>query len=302
MNPIIYINRQTGKKEVEQVYGAKALQLLYGNTLTSKLIGVPLLHTLVKNPIFSAAYGYFQKLPGSKKKIRPFIDTFHVEPSEFLEPVESYQSFNDFFIRKLKPEARPIDSDPKRAIIPADGRYRVHQSIEKSEGFIIKGEKFDLYSLLQNKELADSYAHGSMLMARLCPSDYHRYHFPCDCIPGKTQFINGWLYSVNPIALSQDIQIFTKNKRTLCEMQTEFFGKVLFLEIGATNVGSIHHTYTPGQQTPKGAEKGYFSFGASALILLFEPGRIVFDKDLLEATAQGIEIKCLMGQSLGTAK
>jgi phosphatidylserine decarboxylase len=298
MDPIIYIDRITGKTETERVYGAKALELLYGNSMISKCFGKPILHALVKNPIFSAVYGYLQKLPSSKRKIVPFIKEFQVDSSEFLEPVDSFKSFNDFFIRKLKPAARPIPSGKNKLIIPADGRYRVYQDIEKSDGFIVKGEKFDLKSLLEDEKLASKYTHGSMVMARLCPSDYHRYHFPCDCLPSETRFINGWLYSVNPIALKQDIHIFTQNKRTICDLETDF-GKVLFLEIGATNVGSIHQTYTANQKQAKGAEKGYFSFGASSLLLLFEPGVITFDKDLIDATNEGFEIKCLMGQSLG---
>lgn len=299
MDPIVYINRETGKREVERVYGARALELLYGKGIISRLIGTPILYTLVRNPLFSACYGYVQTLPGSAKKIKPFIEKFHVETSEFLDPVESFRSFNDFFIRKLKPAARPISNDSSIAIMPADGRYRVYEDINKAEGFIIKGEKFDLQTLLQDRSLADRYAHGAMVMARLCPSDYHRFHFPCACTPGETRFINGWLYSVNPIALKQDIHIFTQNKRTICELETAQFGKVLFLEIGATNVGSIHQTYQLGKPHSKGDEKGYFSFGASSLLILFEPGVIRLDTDLLDATASGLEIKCLMGQSLG---
>lgn len=299
MEPIVYIDRITGKQEVEKVYGAAALKFLYGKDWVSRLFGAPVAHLLAKNPLFSAWYGYVQKLPFSKKKIIPFIEAFHVDASEFLKPVESFRSFNDFFIRELKSEARPIAADDKTAIIPADGRYLFYPDISVADGFVVKGEKFDLATLLEDKKLADKYFRGSMVMARLCPSDYHRYHFPCDCTPGPTRFINGWLYSVNPIAIKRDVHIFTRNKRTICELETERFGKVLFLEIGATNVGSIHQTHKPGRHYPKGAEKGFFSFGASSLILLFEPGRISIDADLLSATSQHLEIKCLMGQSLG---
>ena len=82
-------------------------------------------------------------------------------------------------------------------------------------------------------------------------------------------------------------------------MNSKDFGKVLFLEIGATFVGAIHQTYTPNKPHQKGDEKGYFSFGGSSLILLFQKGKIQFDPDLLHATSQGVEIKCLMGQSMG---
>lgn len=297
MDNIVYIDRSTGKQCIEKVYGGAALNLLYGKSILSKVLGAPLVYALCRYPFFSSFYGFLQKQTWSKRKIKPFIDYFQLDTAEFLNPVSSFTSFNDFFIRKLKPAARPIADCP--AIIPADARYFFHQDIHLSDGFLVKGQKFDLVTLLGNKELAVRYERGSMVMARLCPTDYHRFHFPCDNIPSATQFLNGWLYSVNPIALKQDIHIFTQNKRTLCELATPHFGKVLFLEIGATNVGSIHQTYTPDHFQEKGIEKGYFSFGASSLIILFEPERIRFDNDLLEATQQGLEIRCLMGQSMG---
>lgn len=301
MDSIYYKDRESGKVEKEKVYGAAALKLLYGNDWVSKILGPILLHTIVKYPFFSALYGKWQASPKSKKKIGPFLANFEMNASEFADDISQYNSFNDFFIRKLKPEARPIVPGDHTAMIPADGRYLFYPDISKVDGFVVKSEKFDLANLLDDQELASQYAQGTMIMARLCPTDYHRYHFPCDCIPGSTKTINGWLYSVNPAALKKDIQIFTKNKRTLCKLNTLNFGPILFLEIGATNVGSIHETYQPHVFHKKGDEKGYFSFGASSLILLFEPNKILLDQDLLEATQEGLEIKCLMGQSMGKA-
>lgn len=298
---ITIIDRQTGEKSIEKVYGSSALKLLYGNDLVTKLIGAPLLHILIKHALFSKIYGYFQKSKSSRKKIKTFIKNFHIDTSEFLLRVDQFESFNDFFIRKLRPEVRPICGQEDVAIIPADGRYLFYQNIDETTGFIVKDQKFHLETLLGNKDLSQKYVGGSMVLARLCPTDYHRYHFPVDCVAGDTKIINGWLYSVNPIALKKNIHIFTKNKRTLTELDSEIFGKVLFLEIGATSVGSINQTYIPHQTYLKGDEKGYFSFGASSLILLFEPKSIQFDADLLSATASGFEIKCLMGQHMGIA-
>lgn len=299
MQKIVYIDRKTKKREIEKVYGRFFLQLFYGNSPFNRLMNFVFLPWLVKCPFFSAFYGYLQKKAYSKKKIVPFIKTFHVDSSEFLEPVSSYQSFNDFFIRKLKPESRPIAPGEDVAIIPADGRYYFYQNIDLTDGFIVKGEKLNLAGLLQSEKLAAEYAGGSIVIARLCPSDYHRFHFPCDCTPGETHFINGWLYSVNPVAIKKDIAIFTKNKRTVCELRTKQFGTILYIEVGATSVGSIIETYSPFKLSLKGSEKGYFEFGGSALILLFQKGRIQFDQDLLAATREGLEIRCLMGQRMG---
>lgn len=299
MTDIIYIDRLTGKKCIEKVYKEQALRLLYGDSRLSRLLRPWLLPSLARWPGFSHLYGYLQKHPSSVRKIRPFIEKFDVDSSEFLEPISAYRSFNDFFIRKLRPAARPIDSDPCTAVIPADGRYYFYADIAQCPGFIVKGQKFELDALLGNSSLAKEFQGGSMVLARLCPSDYHRFHFPCDCLAGPTKLINGWLYSVNPVAVKKNIHILTQNKRTLCELQTPLFGRVLYMEIGATNVGSIQETYTPGEWQPKGAEKGYFEFGGSALILLFAKNTIAFDADLLAATEEGLEIRCLLGQSMG---
>lgn len=302
MEPLLYIDRATGTVKTEKVYGAKALYLLYGSGWMSRVIGAPLLHFIVKNALFSALYGYWQNTQFTRNKIAPFIQAFDLDPAEFSLSSETFTSFNEFFIRQLKPEARPIATGKHVAVMPADARYRFYPNISESEGFLVKGEKFDLPAFLEDTALADRYKQGTMILVRLCPSDYHRYHFPVDCIPGPTRLINGWLYSVNPLALKRDIHIFTRNKRTVCELETESFGKVLFCEVGATNVGSIHQTYQPGQFYPKGAEKGYFSFGASSLVLLFEPGRIHLDADLLAYAKGAYEVRCLMGQSLGSSR
>ncbi|NGX42299.1 MAG: Phosphatidylserine decarboxylase proenzyme [Chlamydiae bacterium] len=295
MEPITYIDRTTGKIHKEKVYGNAILKLLYGGGFFGTFLKFLTSHF----SLCSALFGWWHKLPFTKRKIRPFIKRFAIDTSEFLEPIENFHSFNDFFIRQLKPEVRPIVGDSKTAIIPADGRYLFFQNIALTDGFLVKGEKFHLEMLLLNEELASRYQHGAMVIARLCPSDYHRYHFPVDCSPGESHLIHGRLFSVNPMAIKKDIHIFSKNKRTICELETKQFGKVLYLEIGATNVGSINQTYEPHSSYRKGAEKGFFSFGASTIILLFEPESITFDQDLLEASSKKIEIKCLVGQSMG---
>lgn len=302
MGRIYYIDRVTGKQEEEEIYGGAALRFLYGKSLFSRLLGHPLAFLVARIPFISACYGWWQRLPLTKRKVAPFIEKYGVDSKEFLKPVGAFTSFDDFFIRKLKPNARPIASEKKRAVIPADGRYLFYPRLDQADGFVVKGKRFDLKSLLQNAELASRYSKGSMVMARLCPVDYHRFHFPCDGIPGESACLNGWLYSVNPIALRQNVEIFTENKRTLCPFQTESFGEVLLMEIGATNVGSIIQTYSPSKKVYKGDEKGYFSFGASALILLFPPETIEFDSDLLAASQNHVEIRCLMGQSMGVIK
>jgi len=302
MSDIFYIDRVSKQKNVEQVYGGEFIELMYGTGLLSVLARFLLKPVVCDSAVFSHLYGFLQKSPLSKSKVVPFIKKFNMDPSEFLDSVDSYKCFNDFFIRKLKPAARPLAKGHNAAVLPADARYMFYPDISHSDGFLVKGSKFSLTELLQDKELAKQYQNGAMVIARLCPTDYHRFHFPFNCIPSETKLINGALSSVNPLALKKNIHIFTENKRTITILNSENFGKVLFLEIGATCVGGIHQTYLPGNHCFKGQEKGYFSFGGSSLILLFEKDAIDFDQDLLEISSEGIESRCLMGQSMGTCK
>jgi len=240
-----------------------------------------------------------QQRPASKKKIEPFIAAFHVDSSEF--EMQDFQSFNDFFIRKLKQEKRPIVQDPLKAVLPADGRYFVFPDLSRASFFYVKSQQFDLSSFLQDPPMARRFSRGSMVIARLCPTDYHRFHFPCEGVPESSLPIEGALFSVNPIALRKKLSILWENKRMVTEIETTRFGTLLFVEVGATCVGSIHQTFVPGHLVGKGAEKGFFSFGGSCIVLLFERGRIQFEEDLVRNSENGLETKALFGSSLGSA-
>jgi phosphatidylserine decarboxylase len=295
--PIIFKDRKSLKIKEELVYGEKILSFLY----SENPFGIFLSHLSAKLSFLSKIYGWIQKLPFTKKKIIPFIKNYEIDPSEFQKSLNQFNSFNDFFIRKLKKEARPIEKNEQKAIIPADGRFLFYQDISNGDGFIIKGKKFCLEKLVGNKTLAKEYKNGSMTIGRLCPSDYHRFHFACDGTPNLAKLINGPLYSVNPISIKKNINLLAENKRMITEIDTPFFKKIIAIEVGATNVGSIHQTFRAKNFYKKGDEKGFFSFGGSALILLFQPDTIIFDEDLVQSSKEHIEMRCLMGQSMGLA-
>lgn len=290
-----YINRKTKQKELEKTPGRSLIEWLYRDQVFARFFS----GLVCKSPFFSRIFGHLQKKPSSKKNIQPFIAKYKINTDEFLEPVSSFASFNDFFIRKLAPNSRPIDLSKDVAILPADGRYLALQHIDQEGEFLIKGNSFSLSTLLQSKSEAKAYEKGAMLIARLAPVDYHRFHFPCDCIPGEFRLINGPLYSVHPLALKRNIDILAENKRVITPLQTDQFGTMLYIEVGATNVGSIIQTYEPNKPVSKGDEKGYFSFGGSCIILLFPPQSIQLDEDLLENTHNHLETLAHFGESLG---
>jgi phosphatidylserine decarboxylase len=287
---IYFIDRKTQERRKEKIYCESALRFLYGSPL-----GRVINEGLSKSPLFSKLFGWWQRCPHTKRKIAPFVSEYGINAAECEYPLEDYPSFDAFFSRRLKKEARPLGSG---VVCPADGRYLFYQNIADCDGFIVKGKKFSLEKLLANPTLASQYTDGSMALVRLAPSDYHRFHFPQDCLPGPAMLINGPLYSVNPLAVRQNIDLHIENKRMVTQLKTPQQGTILIIEIGATSVGSIHQTYTPNQPYKKGDEKGYFSFGGSSISLLFEANRIQFAPDLISNSMHHTETLCLFGQSL----
>jgi phosphatidylserine decarboxylase len=287
---IRYFNRHTGTMETEQVYGENFLRWTYGHPA-----GAIALWSFVKRPFFSAWYGRRMSDPASASRVRPFIDRYGLDPDDFAVPPDDFRSFNEFFYRKLKPSARPIDDDPASVVFPADGRHLGFQKASAIEGVFIKGQSFDLPKLLGDADLAARYADGSLILSRLCPVDYHRFHFPVAGIPGETRMIDGPLFSVSPIALRGKLAYLWTNKRTITPLRTERFGTVLLLEIGATCVGTIQQTFAPGQTVEKGAEKGYFAFGGSSTITLFEPGAVRLEADLADHSSRQVELYAKVG-------
>lgn len=301
MPQIQYINRKTKAVELEKVYGENWISLFYGNSFFSKTLGKILLFLCCRFSFISRFYGFLQKLSWSQRKVIPFIQRFDIDFSEFEKSPDCFTSFNDFFIRKLKKEARPIVSGERIAAMPADGRYLAFNQIDELSTFFVKNRAFNLKNFLNSEILAKKYSKGSVIMARLCPLDYHRFHFSVSGVPRETKLINGAYFSVNPLALKQNLEFLTQNKRFITLVESEIFGDVLHIEVGATNVGSVIQTHKPWKFTKKGVEKGFFQFGGSMCLIFFEQGVISLDKDIVENTQKGKETLCQCGESMGTA-
>lgn len=291
--PIHFLNRYTGEVEEESVYGGEFLRFAYGNPL-----GRLTLHALIKRALFSRWYGWRMNRPASRERVQPFIAKYGLDPAEFETAPDGFGTFNEFFYRKLKPSARPVDPDPDAAVFPADGRHFGFPDVSLIEGVFVKGEVLDLKALLGDDDLANQYARGSIVLSRLCPVDYHRFHFPVGGKVSEPILLNGPLYSVNPIALRRNIQILARNRRWLSRVDSAIFGTVLTLEIGATCVGATRYTVPGGAAVAKGDEKGYFLFGGSSMVTLFEPGRVRLAEDLTGASGRGMELYARFGDRM----
>ena len=277
----------------EKIYGEKWLKFTYNHPLGK--IG---LWGMVKRAWFSNWYGRKMDAPESVTKIAPFIKKYQLNQDEFLDPPHTFRSFNQFFFRKLKANARPISREANSIVFPADGRHLVLPDLSKTKYIYAKGQKFCLASLLGDLPLSEKFQNGSMVISRLCPVDYHRFHVPCGGTIKSRTLINGFLYSVNPMALRKKISVFWENKRYLTVLQNEKIGDVLQLMVGATCVGSVHWTSNIGESLKKGDELGYFSFGGSCVITIFPPSSIIFRTDLCEKSSKGIETYGMMGEKM----
>jgi phosphatidylserine decarboxylase len=290
--PIQYYDRQTGSLKTEKVAGEKWLVWLYNNP-----VGEATLWALAKRKVVSSVYGNSMDRPSSTKKIQPFVEEFGIDMSTAQR--QEFNSFNDFFTRKLKNNARPVDTNSSVAVSPADGKILAYANIRNSD-FIIKGYRFNVLSFLNNARLAQKYLDGTLVIIRLAPFDYHRFHFPVSGSVSPVARIEGDYYSVNPLALRKMTEIFCLNKREFAIISNPMFGDVVMCEVGATMVGSIVQTYA-GNLAKKGEEKGYFKFGGSTVVLLFEKNKIRIDDDLLNHTLKGYETVIKEGERIGVS-
>ena len=289
---IQYIDRQTGELKTEIPPGEGFLKLLYNNPL-GKIALLP----LVKRKFLSSWYGKFMDSPKSINKIERFVKKFSINMNEAEKPIEDYSSFNDFFYRKLKATARPIGQG---LVSPGDGKLLAFERVSDVQHFFIKGRVFTLKEFLANDVLATAYQNASLVILRLAPNDYHRYHFPYKGVPSTTTKIKGYYRSVSPYALTANFTtVFCENKREFCLLKTQEKGNILVAPVGATMVGSIINTYTANTTVKKGDEMGYFAFGGSTIVLLLDNDAFTIDKDIIINTKNNIETFVKMGESIG---
>lgn len=213
--------------------------------------------------------------------------------SEVLLPVEAFKDFNQFFYRELKPGARPCSApdNPLTIVSPADCRSVVFNKVEEATKIWIKGREFSIKRLLgkQLQEDAKRYVNGALGIFRLAPQDYHRFHIPVDGVVGTPTKIEGEYYTVNPMAIRSALDVYGENVRVIVPIDSMVHGRVMVICVGAMMVGSTIITRKPGENVKRAEELGYFKFGGSTIVLLFEPGMMTFDEDLVDNSKGALE-------------
>ncbi|KAK3163073.1 hypothetical protein QOZ80_1BG0097270 [Eleusine coracana subsp. coracana] len=303
---ILVFDRRT-KRIIEEVIDGKIV--LSMRALYQSKVGLTLINTGVKDILknLSEKQGKKMNSPESAKDIPKFLELFkdQINMDEVKDPMESFKTFNEFFIRSLKSDARPIAYDDQDGIATcaADSRLMAFSSVDESTRLWIKGRKFSIEGLLGKSVQSNALNNGSLVIFRLAPQDYHRFHVPVSGTVENFVEVPGFLYTVNPIAVnSKYCNVFTENKRVVSVISTSEFGKVAFVAIGATMVGSITFLKKEGDYVHKGDEFGYFSFGGSTVICVFEKDAIQFDADLLANSERSLETLVSVGMTLGVSK
>ena len=287
-------NRNTKSYETELVAGKKYIEWTYESP-----IGKGITELIAKRKIFSKLYGKYCDTKLSSKKIPAFVDEFNIDMNLAKKDIKDFTSFNDFFTRELISEARPITNDPDILISPGDGRLTAYENIDLDNIVQIKGLTYSLRELVKDDSIASKYENGTCIILRLCPTDYHRFHFVDSGTIGPNHAIKGSYYSVNPIALKNIPKLFCENKREWSILRSDNFGDVLTIEVGATCVGSIIQTYSPNSKVNRGDEKGYFKFGGSTTILFLKKGVAKIDEDIIHQTKLGFECAVKLGEHIG---
>ena len=292
--PIQLIDRATGEKFTETVMGQGALNFAY-NTLMGRCLWGMLFNT----SFFSDIMGKYYDSPKSKKSIKKLLAIPGLKANEADREWHTYSSFNDFFARKLKPGMRPADGGDDVLCSPADGRLLVYPDVAKDAEVPVKGAMRSLEALCG---MTLPQARYSVAVVRLAPIDYHRYHYPCACKnDGKPLKIRGKYHSVNPIAFQKAPDLFVENTRVITPLYSPVFGKFYFLDVGAFGVGGIVNTAENITEHAKLDEKGYFKFGGSTVILIMDAAKIKFDDDLIQNSANQMEMLVRCGEKIGVA-
>lgn len=239
----------------------------------------------------------FRKLANGRMSsllVDPFAKKYHISFRDYIPT--KYKSYNAFFTRKIKPERRPIEDNENLLACPCDGRLTVHKISDRLV-MRIKNSDYSVKSLLRNHYLSEEFINGWCMVIRLTIEDYHRYCYPDDGYKSDDTFIPGLLHTVSPLVL-EHANIYAENQRVYTVIDSEHFGRMVQMEIGALAVGRIVNHDDEGEII-RGAEKGYFEFGGSTIVLLLKSDCFTPDKDLIENTAEGYETIVKMGERIG---
>lgn len=235
----------------------------------------------------------YLRSPLSRKMIPKYIKKHSIPMQDFQK--QEYRSFAEFFSRRK--QFSITDPAPSHFTSPCDGWLSAYPVLPDSS-FAIKGSYYRLCDLIENEELAKTYSGGLCLIFRLTASDYHHYTFVDNGYMNKNHLIEGALHSVQPIACAA-FPVYRLNRRCWTLLDTDNFGPVVQIEVGALAVGGI---VNESEETAfrKGDTMGHFELCGSTIVLLIQKDQIELRPEIKTATEAGQEFRVTQGMRIAT--
>jgi phosphatidylserine decarboxylase len=255
---------------------------------------------LGSSPTWDWLTAAYQNTSFSARKIEPFVRKHRIDMTEF-EP-GPFKSYAEFFDRRFLPGKRQFPGAPGEMGAFAEARYFAWEKLEKGMQFPVKGHSLTPEILLGKSECAKDFEGGPVILARLSPMDYHHLHYVDDGRTIDTWRLGSRLWTVNPNALQNQPDILFRNERSVQMLDTDQFGRLAMVEVGALSVGRIVQVHDIKKPFKRGAEKSMFKFGGSAVVLFGEPGKWRPEEDILEHTRSGQETLIRLGQPIARTR
>lgn len=284
-NFVVYAKRD-GTRFNSTEYETRFLRFLYHT-----FIGRLFLKFFSSKLVANASHWYMNRRM-SLKKVEKTILKHDINMD--LYNLENPKCFNDFFLRNLK--ELKYDQNENSFISPCDSKLMV-RNINDESIFSVKKSEYNMVEILKDKDLAEKYNGGLALIFRLTVDDYHHYIYIDDGKKGKNIKIKGVLHTTQPIAIHSR-KVYHQNSREYTILNTNNFGDVIFMEVGAMCVGKISNLHEE-HEFKRGEEKGYFEFGGSTIILFLEKDKVIIDDDIINNSNDGIETVVKVGMKIG---
>lgn len=254
---ILVQDRETGQLVEEYIpsYVRLGIQLLYRTRVTRNIVETNSIANLFRG--MTVGQGAKCDDPRSAGSIAKFIRTYSINVDEIEKPVSEYRTLNDFFVRRLKPGVRVLEGDEGVLVSAADCRLTCFPNVGEATRVWIKGAGFTITRLLGgDAAMGSEFADCTVIVHRLAPQDYHRFHSPVSGRVVGFRAIKGAYYTVNPMAVRSPVDVFGENAREVCYIDTERWGLVAVVAVGAMMVGSVVWSVGEGDQVMRMDEIG----------------------------------------------
>jgi phosphatidylserine decarboxylase len=255
---------------------------------------------LESEPLYDWLVAVYQNTGRSARQIEPFIRKHHIDMSEFKPVV--YRSFADFFDREFLPGARPFAAAPNDLGAFAEARYFGWERIRPDQQFPIKGCSLNAEQVLGSARRAAPFIGGPVILGRLSPMDYHHVHYPDDGRTIEQAALGRSLWTVQWHALQHQPDILLRNERQINILETDHFGRLAFVEVGAMSVGRIVQVHPLDRRFARSHEKSVFKFGGSAVIVFGEAGKWRPSEDILQHTQENVETLVRLGDVIAGSR